>query len=170
MIIQTQAETADLLARITRIEQDIYARRHLIALRSAGLGDKARKKVRYSLTSPAMLLAAAGVGFFTHRWLKRNFSRTPEEIELRRKRRVARHEQKLAQARRKAATGESSGIIGRGLKLIAMLRAIIAALPSSWVNALPSLAVSKAAAAQPAPVVVTAPVPGPYDSAGTQVR
>ena len=39
MIIQTQAETADLLARITRIEQDIYARRHLIALRSADLLD-----------------------------------------------------------------------------------------------------------------------------------
>lgn len=165
MIIQTQAETTDLLARIGKIEQDIYARRHLIALRSSGLGDKARKQVRYSLTSPPMLLAAAGVGFLTQRWVKRNFSRTPEEIELRRKRRVARHEQKLARAQRKAATGESAGIVGRGIKLIAMLRAIIAALPSSWVNALPSLANSKAAAAQPAPVVVT-PMPRPYDGAG----
>ena len=78
---------------------------------------------------------------------------------------MARHEQKLARAQRKAATGESAGIVGRGIKLIAMLRAIIAALPSSWVNALPSLANSKAAAAQPAPVVVT-PMPRPYDGAG----
>ena len=168
MIIQTQQQTTDLLARIEKIEQDLYARRHLIALRSTGLVGRARKRMRYSLTSPVMLLAAAGTGFFVQRWVKRNFSRTPEEIELRRKRRVARQEEKLARTRRKAATGESSGVIGRGIKAIAMIRALIAALPSSWVNALPSLANSKAAAAQP-PIVV-APVATPYDGTGTQAR
>ena len=169
MIRQTQQQTTDLLARIEKIEQDLYARRHLIALRSTGLVGRARKRMRYSLTSPVMLLAAAGAGFFAQRWVKRNYSRTPEEIELRRKRRIARHEEKLARKRRKAATGESSGILGRGLKLIAMVRALIAALPSSWVNALPIMANSKVAAAQPAPVVV-APVATPYDGTGTQAR
>jgi hypothetical protein len=169
MIIQTRAEAMNLNARIERIEQDIRARRHLLALRSSGFADKARRRVRYSLASPAMLIAAMGVGVLAQRWVQRNFSRTPEEIELRRQRRIARHEQKLAKARRKAATGESAGVIGRGLKAIAMIRAIIVALPSSWVNALPSLARSKAAAAEVPPVVVS-PIPRPYDSAGTQAR
>ena len=168
MIVQTQHQAADLLARIEKTEQDLYARRHLMAQRSTALAGKVRKRMRYSLTSPVMLLAAAGAGFFAQRWVKRNFSRTPEEIELRRKRRVARHQEKLARTRRKAATGESSGVIGRGLKLIAMMRALIAAMPSSWVNALPIMAHSKATAAQP-PIVV-APVAPPYDSTGTQVR
>lgn len=166
MIIQTEQHTTDLLARIEKIEQDLYARRHLISVRSTALVGKTRKRMRYSLTSPVMLLAAAGTGFFAQRWVKRNFSRTPEEIELRRKRRIARHEEKLARRRRKSATGESSGILGRGLKLIAMVRALIAALPSSWVNALPVMAHSKAAAAQP----IVTPVATPYDSTGTQAR
>jgi len=115
MIIQTQAEVAELKARIEKIEQDVYARRHLLTLRSGALVGKTRLRLRHNLASPVMLIAALGAGVAAERWVTRNFSRTPEEIELRRQRRIARHEQKLAKARRKAATGESSGLLGRGL-------------------------------------------------------
>lgn len=177
MIIQTERDVASLQEHINKTEQELYARRQQVMTHSSALWQKARLSVRTkihataqrSLTSPVMLIAAGGVGFMAHRWVKRNFSRSPEEVELRRQKRLARQQKKIAQARRKAATGSSTGMLGQGLKLIALLRALLTALPSSWVNSLPGLAHAKIAADQnKTPVAPKAPAPirMPHDGAG----
>lgn len=191
MIIQTQRDTDSLLERIHKAEQDLYARRHLLSVRSTALMQNTRRRMRYSLTSPVMLTAAVVAGFVAQRWVKRNFSRTPEEIEMRRKERLAKREQKLAAARKKRAAGGSdrSGLVAQGLKLIALLRTLIAALPSTWVNALPGILRTKAATpdkvsvqpqaqagaqsltagAQP-PAAAQSPQKTPYNGANAKVR
>lgn len=170
MIIQTQRDTATLYERITKIEQRLYARRHLVMQRSSALMQNSRRRMRYSLTSPVMLALAAGAGFIAQRWVKRTFSRSPEDIELRRQKRLARHEKKLAKARRQRKTGDKSGILGSGLKIAAILRTIIAALPSSWVNSLPSIARAKVEAEQAASPMSATTHARRYPSAGTQFR
>jgi hypothetical protein len=151
MIIQTERDTAPLLERIAKIEQRIYTRRHLLAVRSSGLMQNTRTRMRYNLTSPFMLILAAATGFMAQRWVKRNFSRSPEEVELRRQQRIAKREKKLGATRRKRATDKSSGILARGLKVIALVRTFIAEMPTAWVNALPGILRIKAASGQQSP-------------------
>lgn len=173
MIIQTERDTAPLLERIATIEQRIYARRHLLTVRSAGLMQGTRKKMRYSLTSPLMLILAAGAGFMLQRWVKHNFSRSPEEIELRRQKRIAKREKKLADIKKKRASGDRPGIMANGLKLIALVRTLIAALPSSWIHSLPGILRTKAAASSPAgqaQAQQAASTPTRYDGAGLKAR
>lgn len=169
MIIQTQRDTASLLERINKTEQRLYARRHLLALRSSALVQNSRRRMRYSLTSPLMLLLAAGAGFVAQNWFRRKLSRSPEDVELRRQQRLAKREKKLHKARRQRATGDRSGIIGSGLKMAAMLRTIIAALPNAWVNSLPSIARAKVAA-EPTMKYRPASTHARYHGAGTQAR
>lgn len=172
MIIQTERDTAPLLERIAKIEQRIYARRHLLAVRSSLLVQGTRKKMRYSLTSPLMLILATGAGFMAQRWVRHNFSRSPEEIELRRQKRIAKREKKLAEIKKKRATEDRPGIMANGLKLIALVRTLIAALPSAWVHSLPGILRIKAASSS-APSQAQAqavPTQTRYDGAGLKAR
>lgn len=172
MIIQTERQTAPLLERISKLEHQIYTRRHLLEVRSSALVQHARKKMRYSLTSPFMLILAGGTGFLAQRWIHRNFSRSPEEVELRRRQRIIKRQKKLEAAKKKRASGESSGIVARGLKAIALVRTFIAAMPSAWVDSLPSILHAKAVASgQNAPQPqASVPTNTRYTGAGTQFR
>jgi hypothetical protein len=121
-----------------------------------------------------MLILAAATGFMAQRWVKRNFSRSPEEVELRRQQRIAKREKKLVAAKKKRATGESSGMLARGLKFIALLRTLIAALPSAWVNSLPGVLRIKAASGQQQAPTAQSPASvstrAQYDGAGIKAR